>query len=375
MSDVPDQPGPKEVSALNKHPCPECGGESVWNPAKQSLVCPYCSTLVPSELKSDGSGIVEHDLAAALGNIPDEGRGWKAEKISVKCQSCNAISVFDPGRAAQRCDFCGSPSIVSYEETKDPISPESLLPIKQSETQVRDNLRAWYSTRWFAPNRLKKAALTDTLKGVYLPYWTFDAQAHSLWTADSGYHYYEEESYRDANGNLQTRRIQRTRWEPSAGRVENFFDDELVCGSIGVNGELLRKIEPFPTTTELVPYDAAYIRGWIVERYQLDLGQAAQRSEQAMDATMQSLCARQVPGDTHRNLQVNTHYADRTFKHVLLPIWLVAYTYGSKNFQVLVNGYTGAIAGQRPYSWVKIALAVLAGLAVVGVIALIASQR
>lgn len=143
MSDVPDQPGPKEVSALNKHPCPECGGESVWNPAKQSLVCPYCSTLVPSELKSDGSGIVEHDLAAALGNIPDEGRGWKAEKISVKCQSCNAISVFDPGRAAQRCDFCGSPSIVSYEETKDPISPESLLPIKQSETQVRDNLRAW----------------------------------------------------------------------------------------------------------------------------------------------------------------------------------------------------------------------------------------
>ena len=375
MSDAPGQRGSTEVSALNKHPCPECGGESVWNPAKQSLVCPYCGAIVPSELKSDGSGIIEHDLAAALRSVPDAGRGWKAEKISVKCQSCNAISVFDPERAAQHCEFCGSPSIVPYEETRDPISPESLLPIKLSEPQVRDSLREWYRTRWFAPNRLKKAALTDTLKGVYLPYWTFDAQAHSDWTAESGYHYYEEESYRDANGNLQTRRVQHTRWEMSAGSVENFFDDELVCGSVGVNGELLRKIEPFPTTKELVPYDAGFIRGWIVERYQLDLGQAAQRSEQMMDSEMQSLCARQVPGDTHRNLSVNTNYADRTFKHVLLPIWLVAYTYGSKNFQVLVNGYTGAIAGQRPYSWVKITLAVLGGLAVVGLIALLASHR
>ena len=94
-----------------------------------------------------------------------------------------------------------------------------------------------------------------------------------------------------------------------------------------------------------------------------------------MDSEMESLCARQVPGDTHRNLSVNTSYADRTFKHVLLPIWLVAYTYGSQNFQVLVNGYTGVIAGQRPYSWLKITLAVLGGLAVVGLIALIASHR
>ena len=377
MSDAPDARGPKEVSALQKHPCPECGGESVWNPAKQSLVCPYCGAIVPGELKTDGGAIAEHDLAATLRSVPTEGRGWKTEKISVKCQSCNAISVFDPGRVAQRCDFCGSPSIVPYQETKDPISPESLLPIKWAEPQVRDSLRAWYRTRWFAPTRLKNGALTDTLQGVYLPYWTFDAKAHSDWTAESGYYYYEDESYRDTNGNLQTRKVQRTRWEPSAGNVDNFFDDELVCGSVGVNRELLRKIEPFPTTKELVPYDAGYIRGWIVERYQLDLGLAAQRSEALMDSEMQALCARQVPGDTHRNLSVSTSYSDRTFKHVLLPIWLVAYTYGSRSFQVLVNGYTGAIAGQRPYSWIKITLfviAVLAGLAIVTVIGLIANH-
>jgi ribosomal protein S27E len=364
-----------EVTALNKHPCPECGGESAWNPARQALVCPYCGTIVPGQPKADGSGIAEHDLAAALRNIPDSGRGWQEKKISVKCQSCNAISVFDPGRAAQRCDFCGSPAILPYEETRDPIRPESLLPIKLAEAAVRDSLRQWYGTRWFAPNRLKKAALTDTLKGVYLPYWTFDAKAHADWTAESGYHYYITETYTDANGNQQTRQVQQTRWEPSSGSVDHFFDDELISGSTGIDAALLTKIEPFPTSKELVPYDASFIRGWIVERYQIDLARAAQRSEERMNEEMHALCARQVPGDTYRNLDVQTEYFDRTFKHVLLPIWLVTYTYGTKNFQVIVNGYTGVMAGRRPYSWIKIMLAVLAGLAVAGLLALVFAHR
>ena len=364
-----------EVSALQRHQCPECGGDAQWNAAKQSLVCPFCGTVIPGELKADGSGIVEHDLAEAMRNVSADQRGWQAQKTSVRCQNCRAISVFDPGRAAQRCDFCGSAALVSYKDVSEVIRPEGLLPMKVAETRVREDMRRWYGSRWFAPNRLKQAALTDTLKGVYLPYWTFDANAHSEWTAESGYHYYETETYRDSNGETRTRQVQRTRWVPSSGALEHFFDDTLICGSVGIDAELLRKIEPFPTTNALVPYDAGYIRGWIVERYQVDLGHAAERSTALMESEMNSLCARQVPGDTHRNLQVETEYAARTFKHVLLPIWLVTYTYGSKNFQVLVNGCTGAIAGRRPYSWVKIALTVLAALAAVGVIALLAQAR
>ena len=356
-----------EVKALNKRACPECGGDAAWNPAKQALVCPYCGTIVPGALNADGSAVVEHDLAEALRNVAGEARGWQADKVSVKCQSCQAISVFDKGRAAQRCDFCGSPAIAPYEETKDPIRPESLLPIKLSETQVRDSIRQWYGTRWFAPNKLKKAALTDTLKGVYLPYWTFDAQAHADWTAESGYYYYETETYTDANGKTQTRQAQKVRWQPSSGALDHFFDDTLVPGTVGVQMDLLRQIEPFPTN-EVVPYDASFIRGWVVERYQVDLGQAASTSQGMMDGELRSLCDAEVPGDTHRNLEVQAEYAARTFKHVLLPIWLLTYTYGSGNFQVLINGYDGKIAGKRPYSWVKILFAVLAALAAAGVL-------
>src|SRR5262245_40749821 len=236
-----------QAVAREKFACPACGAEAVWNQAKQALVCQYCGNTSPMEKPPDGTDPVkEHDLVEALRNLPDEKRGWKSDKISVKCQSCQAISVLDPNRVAQRCEFCGSAQIVPYEQVKPPISPESLLPFTVDQTVVRDSLRKWYGSRWFAPGRLKSSALTDTLRGAYLPYWTFDARVDASWTAQSGYHYYETESYRDSNGNTQTRQVQRTRWQPSSGRLQHFFDDDLICASRGVHANLLRQIEPFP---------------------------------------------------------------------------------------------------------------------------------
>lgn len=361
-----------DLIAQKKFSCPACGGEAQWNPARKALICPFCGTVSPAQAELNSAGdtvIVEHDLVAALRGIPDEQRGWQTEKISVKCQSCQAISVFDPGRVSQRCDFCGSTELVPYQETKEAFRPESLLPMKIAETQVRDAMRAWYGSRWFAPNQLKRGAMTDQAKGLYIPYWTFDAQVHSDWTAESGYYYYETETYRDERGELRERQVQRVRWEPSAGALDHFFDDELVPASRGVNPAALRKIEPFPTTKELVPYNAGYLSGWVVERYQIDLVTAAQEARQEMDQEMERLCAQQIPGDTYRNLQVESDYSGQTFKHILVPIWLLTYTYGPRNFQVVMNGYTGTIAGHYPKSWVKITLAVLAVLAMAALIA------
>lgn len=310
----------------------------------------------------------ELDLAAALASLPDDKHGWKAKKVSVRCQSCEAISVFDPEKVAARCEFCGSAQIVPYDQVKPPISPESLLPFKVDQVFVREALRKWYGTRWFAPNKLKRAALTDTLHGVYLPYWTFDALVHARWSAESGYHYYTTETYRDAQGNTQTRRVQHTRWEPSSGRIQHFFDDELVCGSRGMHCDLLRKIEPFPTK-QLTPYDPSFVAGWVVEQYQLDLLAAAKQSRDRMESETRSMCAREVPGDTHRNLRVSATFANQTFKHVLLPVWFVTYNYGRKTYQVIVNGITGEIAGEHPKSFWKIFFAILAAALVALIIA------
>lgn len=367
-------PATPEARARSKFACPTCGAEAVWNPGKKALVCGYCGTEAPAELETTPTGetvIHEHDLVTALRSIPDSKRGWKTEKTQVRCQHCNAISVFDPDKIGKRCDFCGASALVPYEDVKEAFQPESLLPKQVSESQVRDLIRQWYKSRWFAPSALGTRALTDTVHGVYLPYWTFDAQAFARWTAESGYHYYVTEHYTDAQGNRQTRQVQKTRWEHSSGSVEHFFDDELVAATKGVNLSLLSKIEPFPTD-KLVPYDPGFLAGWTVERYQIDLVTAARTARSNMEGELRSLCSREVPGDTHRNLQVSARWSDQTFKHILVPIWILTYDYHGKSYQVLINSYTGSIAGKRPYSFWKIFFLVVGIIAAIALFAAIA---
>jgi len=343
--------GQSPATALQKYECPACGADAQWNPAKQALICPFCGTESPAVLQTRGADtvLVEHDLVAALRGIPDSKRGWQASKLAVRCQSCRAISVFSPERVAQRCEFCGSAQLVRYEEVKEAFSPELLLSFSIDEPKARDLLRAWYGRQWLAPNNLKQLALTDTVHGLYLPYWTFDASVRARWTAESGRFYYVT-----VNG----RRQQRVTWSPASGELDHAFDDELVPASAGVPAPLLRGIEPFPTQS-LIPYDPGYLAGWTVERYQIDLVGAAQRSRDQMDAKVRQLCASAVPGDTHRNLQVHSNYRDQTFKHILVPVWLLTYTYGRRVYHVAVNGVTGRVAGERPWSWIKVTLLVL----------------
>ncbi len=345
-----------ELTALRKFPCPACGAEAEWNPKKQMLVCPFCGTQSPAEIKSDGTLVEENDLIAALRAMPEDQRGWAAQKKTVRCQNCNAISVFDEKRVAQRCDFCGSPSLISVDDIKSPVRPAGVLAFVVANTKVREDIRTWYGSHWFAPNNLKTKALTDTLHGVYLPYWTFDAHVDAQWEAEAGYRY----TVRGSDGKTQTR----IRWEYASGALQHFFDDQLIPASKGVHDKLLAKLEPYPTTTELLPYDPGYLSGWVVEQYQIDLVAAAQDSRARMDAAVRSLCAAQVPGDTHRNLRVQADYSAQTYKHILLPIWLLTYDYGHKTFQVAVNGTTGKIAGEYPISWIKVTLVVLAAILV-----------
>src|SRR6185312_5821784 len=205
-----------QVSALEKHECPACGAQAEWNAGKQKLVCPFCGTESPFKIDENGQ-IEELDLVKALREIPDEDRGWQTERRTVQCRSCKAVSVFDPQRVGQRCEFCGSPELVDYQEIKSPIRPQSLLPFTISETNVREQIRRWYKSKWLAPGALKARALVDTIKGVYIPYWTFDAQVNCPWDAEAGHYSYTTESYRDSNGREQTREVQHVRWEAASG--------------------------------------------------------------------------------------------------------------------------------------------------------------
>jgi hypothetical protein len=358
-------------TAIERHSCPACGARAEWNPTRQALVCAYCGTVVPGELDAETGRIREIDLVKTLREMPDELRGWKSERRSVQCRSCHAISVFEAERVGQNCEFCGSPELVDYDEIKAPIRPQSLLPFKIDTTRVRERVKRWFASKWLAPSRFKNKAFVDTLRGLYIPYWTFDSQVHCPWTAESGTYYYTTQSYTGSDGKRRTRRVRHTRWRPAAGVVDHFFDDEPVPGTRGLPEDLLRRIEPFPTS-DLVPYDTAYLSGFVIEHYQVVLVDAAQSARQAMERALERLCAARVPGDTYRNLSISPSYSGETFKHILVPVWLLGYGYRGRTYRLLVNGYTGKIAGTYPKSAWKIFFLVLLAALVIGAIVIVA---
>lgn len=355
-------------TALEKYACAACGAQAEWNPAKQALVCPSCGTTAPGKLDTDTGLIREIDLVQALRELPEEERGWLTERRNVRCRSCHAISVLDPGRVGQRCDFCGSPELLDYEEIKAPIRPQAVLPFKVDHDQAREALRRWCAGRWLAPRGFKDRARFDRIRGIYLPYWTFDARVHCRWTADSGTYHYTNESYRDRGGRTRTRRVRHVRWQSSAGELDHVFDDAPIPGTRGMDRGLLKRLEPF-ATANLAPYSTAYLSGFVVEHYQVVLIEAAQSAREAMNEQLRELCGRQVPGDTFRNLQIEPEYSGQTFKHILLPFWLLAYVHGGKSYQAIVEGHTGRIAGHYPKSVWKVGLLVLLA-ALVGLVLL-----
>jgi len=362
-----------EHTALDKHACAACGAQAQWHPERQALVCPHCGTVAPTVLDRNTGKVREIDLVVTLREMPDELRGWLTATRSVRCRSCQAISVFEPGRVGQNCEFCGSSELVDYEEIKAPLRPQSLLPFRLTVERAREAVRAWIRGRWLAPGSLKRRAALDALNGVYLPYWTFDAAVHCRWTAESGTYYYTTETGRDSRSRVRARRVRHVRWRPAVGELDHAFDDEPVPATRGVDHDLLRRVEPFPTR-DVVPYDTAYLAGFVVEHYQVVLIEAAQRARESMVQQLRARCASQVPGDTHRNLQVDSTFAGETFKHVLVPVWLLTYRWGGRAWQVVINGATGVVAGRCPKSPWKIALLVFAAAAALALVAFLQSR-
>jgi len=362
---------PRTLESLAKHACAACGAQAQWNPTRGLLVCSFCGTEAPFTVDPTTGALVEHDLVKALRELPSEDRGWLAEKRTVQCQSCKAVSVFDVSRTGQNCDFCGSPSLLDYQEIKAPIRPQGILPFKVDQGKVREQMRGWFKGRWLAPSNLGGRALVDRVHGVYVPYWTFDAHAVCPWEAEAGHYYYTTENYRDNKGNSQTRQVRHVRWESASGEVHHFFDDHPVPGTQGLRHDLLKKIEPF-TIAEVQGYDTAYLSGFVVEHYQIVLVDAAARSQDQMIGELRQMASAEVPGDTQRNLEIHPRFSERTFKHVLVPVWILSFNYRTKLYQVLVNGYSGQIAGDYPLSpWKIFFLAVVILIVAIVVIAFV----
>lgn len=353
--------------------CPGCGATLIFSAKLQKLTCDYCGAEVDIKQGGELPKIMEkalETLLAARRSGEEEGLGTSESVIH--CQQCGASVNFGDKKLSGECCFCGSNLVVERKRQEGLIRPEGLLPFKVPKDQANESFKKWVASLWFRPNDLKRRAAVEEIDGVYIPFWTFDATADTRWHADSGYYYYESETYTDSEGKRQTRQVQKVRWEPSSGTHLGTYDDLLICASRGLPSELVVALEPFPTVEELVPYQASFLSGWGAEEYGVEPKEAWELGKQRFEREEYSACARLVPGDTHRNLRISMKLSEVTWKHCLLPIYVAAYQYKGKSYRFLINGNTGLVSGDAPYSFWKIFFTVLV---VIAIVAFLMSNR
>ncbi len=346
----------------HRFPCDNCGAQLVFAPGQTSLTCPYCGHVqeIPeSEGEAVAEALQEIDYASAVAGMT---RGAEYETTRVlRCSNCGAQNEFPEGTQATSCPFCATPLIAATASTNRHIKPAALIPFQLSESQARDAMTRWLGGLWFAPNGLQEYARKGRkMDGIYVPYWTFDAQTETDYRGQRGDDYYVTRT-RTVNGKTETYQERRTRWTSVSGRVRRFFNDVLVMASHSLPRAHTDALEPWDLGA-LAPYRPDYLSGFSAEAYGVELEDGLREARAKMDAVIDNDIRRDIGGDHQRITGKHTEMSEVTFKHVLLPVWMAAYRFQDRSFRFVVNGQTGKVQGERPWSKWKIALAILLAL-------------
>lgn len=354
--------------------CPGCSADMEFDPASGLMKCPYCGqTRAIDTAKPDVE--TRHPLDDYVGAGAAQRLGHMSDKaVEVSCSGCGSQVIFEPPEVAGVCAFCGA-KIVAQPKAADPmIAPDGVLPASVPRETASRSVKDWLGSRWFAPSDLQKLSRQESIQGVYLPYWMFDAESVTPYRGERGEYYYVAERYQtqDAQGRtvMQTRQVRHTRWYPASGQVQRSFDDLLITATRAIAPDRLRELEPWDLQ-ELKAYEPAFLSGFKAQRYQLPLAEGFEQSKQIMADVIQGEIRRDIGGDEQRIHQMDPRIFDVAFRHLMLPVWIGAYRFQGKVYQVVVNGRTGEVQGERPYSTVKIVLFVLAMLLVFALIALL----
>jgi predicted RNA-binding Zn-ribbon protein involved in translation (DUF1610 family) len=350
----------KSAPADRKFPCRKCGAKLNYDPTASALVCPYCGYV--EKIEPQSQQIDELDFEEYLKRQAGDETVLAGRSSEVRCSSCGAVVLLEDNVAMDRCPYCAAVLENQPVAARAMIAPESLLPFRLSQREAVQAFNRWVASLWFAPSTLQQLANLGQLSGVYVPFWTYDSMTYTDYSGSRGVDYTTTETYTTTNAQGQsethTRLVTHTAWYPASGRVEHFFDDVLVYASKSLPVDKIDALEPWDLAS-LQRFDPAFLAGFKTERYTVGLTDGFQIARQRMDTTIRRLCCQDIGGDHQILNSVQTQHVGVTFKHLLLPVWLAAYSYQARPFRILVNARTGEVDGTRPYSWVKISLLVV----------------
>lgn len=347
-----------------RFPCPKCGSDLRFAPSEGRLLCDHCGHSAPIDMAAHGPwareepALIELDYETAIAaKLPRE----EIEETRVPdCPGCGAQVAFQPDIHAKECPFCATP-VVADTGTHRHIKPKGVIPFQLTERQAHQAMNDWLGRLWFAPNGLQAYARKGRrMQGVYVPYWTYDADTATQYRGQRGDAYYV--TVRGPDG--KSRQERRIRWRRASGRVARAFDDILILASRSLPKRFTDRLAPWDLTG-LRGYMPEFLSGFHAEGYQVALDEGFEEAKAVMEAQIREDIRRDIGGDAQRIDQMTLRIDDVTFKHILLPIWVAAYKYRGQSFRFVVNGQTGRVQGERPWSWIKITLAALAALVII----------
>lgn len=344
----------KEEIAPQTYTCPQCGASTKFNVAAGGIACEYCGYTAQAETKTVGKKAQELEFTVETWEQAQQ--GWGVERRELHCENCGANLAIAEGSITITCPFCASNKVNVRTASSEVLRPGFVIPFKVQAPQLRPIAKEWLGRGWFHPAELATSAVIDHFTGIYVPYWTFDTHVVARWKAEVGYE--KTERYYD-HGEREWRTRTKIEWQWESGQIERTIDDLLVSGSSRLSRVILERVKPF-NLVELAAYSPDFLAGWQAQAYDVTLPQAWEMGKDIIRQQAKDDCYKDINSRHVRNFSMTADFADEAWRYMLLPIYVTAYRFEGKTFQVIANGQTGNIAGQKPVAWWKIWLAIAA---------------
>ncbi|MDR1620504.1 MAG: hypothetical protein LBS18_07580 [Clostridiales bacterium] len=328
--------------ALLEYKCPNCGGAIQFDPGTQEMVCPYCDSVMNVDALRAMDEALDHVREEdGIGWIYEGGEWQQDERqgmVVYSCHSCGGEIVGDETLGATACPFCGNPVVIS-SKFAGTLRPDLVIPFKLGKAEALQAMQRHYFGKKLLPEVFKDRSHLDEVKGVYVPFWLFDADADvkieynatkTRFWSDSNYNYTETSTYHVFR-------------EGEIG-----FNQIPIDGSQAVDDALMESIEPFHMK-DAVDFQSAYLAGYFANKYDVGATQSIKRADERAKNSAIAVFAKTVTG---YNMVVprdsNIQLKSGGVRYALLPVWLLSTSWQGKKYTFAMNGQTGKFVGDLP---------------------------
>ncbi|MCM1134237.1 MAG: hypothetical protein NC400_01555 [Clostridium sp.] len=330
------------MAAIQEYKCPCCGGAIAFDSTIQKMKCPFCDTEFEMETLAGYDSELKREKADDMTWDTSAGREWQSGEAggltSYVCNSCGGEIVCDENTAASSCPYCGNPVVVAGQLSGD-LKPDYVIPFQLDKKAAVAALKAHCQGKRLLPKVFKDENHIEEVKGVYVPFWIFDAGAEAdmryrgtkvrTWS-DSRYYYTETRHFLVSRG----------------GSLE--FEKVPVDGSSKMPDDMMESIEPFDFS-KAVDFQTAYLAGYVADKYDVDAHQGEERANERIRKSTEAVFDATVTGYATVVREAGSiRLRDSKVKYALLPVWLLHTKWNGQDYLFAMNGQSGKMVGDLP---------------------------